>query len=252
VPTLDVNGETVHYVETGGGAPTLVLVHGSGGRHDVWTPQLQGLAEIANVVALDLPGHGRSSGEGCRRIVDYAAVVRGFAASLGRGPVVLGGHSMGGAIAQTVALTAPEVLRGVVLVGTGARLRVFPRLLELLAKDYAEAVAFVSGYAWSPSSPESLKEAGRRALSATRGSVTSGDFAACDVFDVMSALGQIQRPTLVIVGEDDRLTPPKYAEYLAGHIARARLVRVARAGHYVQLEQPDQVNEAIRSFLATV
>src|SRR6266498_2948334 len=64
----------------------------------------------------------------------------------------------GGGISQALALTAPGLLEGLVLVGTGARLKVFPRLFELMAKDYAEGVAFVTGYAWSPSSPEALKE----------------------------------------------------------------------------------------------
>src|SRR5713101_112338 len=127
MPTLEVNGQTVNYVQTGGGAPALVLVHGAGGDHTTWMRQLEGLADSATVVALDLPG---------------------------RGSVVLGGHSMGGAIAQTVALTAPELLAGLVLVGTGARLRVFPRLFELMEKDYGEGVAFVTRYAWSPSTRE--------------------------------------------------------------------------------------------------
>lgn len=252
MPTLAVNGQTLHYVEAGAGPATLVLVHGSGGRHDVWTPQLERLGDVARVVALDLPGHGGSSGDGCRRIDDYAAAVSNVVSSLGRGPVVLGGHSMGGAIVQAVALSTPHQVRGLVLVGTGARLRVLPKILELMENDYAEGVVFLTGYAWSPSSAESLKEAGRRALLQTRASVTSGDFTACDRFDVMSALGRIQAPTLVLVGEDDRLTPPKYADYLAAHIPRARLSHVPRAGHYVQLEQPEAVNEAIRRFVLSV
>ena len=250
MPTLEVNGQTVHYVQTGGGAPALVLVHGAGGDHTTWMRQLEGLTDSATVVALDLPGHGASSGDGCRAVADYAAAVRGFLAALGRGAVVLGGHSMGGAIAQTVALTAPELLAGLVLVGTGARLRVFPKLFELMEKDYAEGVAFVTGYAWSRSSPEALRAGGRRTTSATRPAVTIGDFTACDGFDVMDRrIGQVRLPTLVIVGEDDELTPPKYSEFLAQAIQGARLARVPRAGHYVSLEQPDEVNHAIRSFL---
>jgi pimeloyl-ACP methyl ester carboxylesterase len=107
MPTLNDNGETLHYVQTGGGSATLVLIHGAGGEHGTWTRQLEGLADAARVVALDLPGHGGSSGDGCRSIRDYAMVVQRFLVALGRGPVVLGGHSMGGAITPTVSRTSP-------------------------------------------------------------------------------------------------------------------------------------------------
>ena len=252
MPTLNVNGDVVHYVETGGGSPVLVLVHGAGGSHETWTRQLEALADDARVVALDLPGHGASPGDGRRTVPEYAGIVRAFVAVLGAGPVVLGGHSMGGAITQTVALTAPELLRGVVLVGTGARLRVFPRLFELLATDHAAAVEFVTGYAWSPSAAPALREAGRRAMAATPVAVTTGDFRACDAFDVMEGIGRVALPTLVVVGADDQLTPPKYADFLATAIGGARLVNVPRAGHFVSLEQPDAVNDAIRAFLASL
>ena len=251
MPNLTVNGRTVYYAESGVGGPTLVLIHGSGGDHTTWGPQLEGLASEATVVALDLPGHGASSGEGCDTIADYATLVRQLLAALGRGAVILGGHSMGGAISQALALDAPELLRGLVLVGTGARLKVLPELFEILARDYTEAVAFMTEHAWSPSSSAELKELGRKTVSATRPSVTRGDFTACNRFDVMDRLGEIRLPTLVVVGEEDRLTPPKYAEFLARSIASARLARIAGAGHFVSLEQPDEVNRAVRDFLGS-
>lgn len=252
MPKLTVNGRTLYYAESGAQAPTLVLIHGSGGDHGTWTAQLEGLAHAATVVALDLPGHGASPGDGCDTIAGYAAALRRFLAMLGRGSVVLGGHSLGGAIAQAVALDAPELLRGLVLVGTGARLKVFPELFEILARDYAEAVGFITDHAWSRSAPAELKELGRRTASATRPSVTRGDFTACNDFDVMDRLGEIRLPTLVIVGEEDRLTPPKYAEFLTRKISGARFVCIPRAGHFVSLEQPDEVNRAIRDFLAAL
>jgi pimeloyl-ACP methyl ester carboxylesterase len=79
--------------------------------------------------------------------------------------------------------------------------------------------------------------------------VTLGDFLACDRFDAMATIGTVRAPTLVVVGGDDRLTPPKYARYLAGAIPGAQLVEVADAGHFPQLEQPDVVNAALRAFL---
>jgi pimeloyl-ACP methyl ester carboxylesterase len=249
MPNLAVNGLTLYYAAAGAGGPTLVLIHGSGGDHGTWGPQLAALASAARVVAVDLPGHGASAGEGSDTIREYATRVRQFLTALGRGPVVLGGHSMGGAIALAVALDSPEWLRGLVLVGTGARLRVLPQLFEILARNYAEAVAFMTERAWSPSTPAALKDLGRKTVSTTRPSVTQGDFTACDRFDVMERIGEIRLPTLVIVGEEDRLTPPKYAEFLAGKIAGARLARIPRAGHFVSLEQPDEVNRAIHAFL---
>jgi pimeloyl-ACP methyl ester carboxylesterase len=239
----------MYYAESGVAGPTLVLVHGSGGDHTTWKPQLEGLASVATVVALDLPGHGASPGEGCDAIADYASVVRRFLADLGRGAVILGGHSMGGAIALAVALDAPELLRGLVLVGTGARLRVLPELFEILARDYAEAVDFMTDAGWSRSSPAELKELGRKTVRATRPSVTRGDLTACDRFDVMDRLCEIRLPALVVVGEEDRLTPPKYAEFMVRGLPGARLARIPRAGHFVSLEQPEAVNQAIREFL---
>ena len=252
MPFQVVDGVGIHYVETGGGATTLCLVHGAGGNTHAWIRQLEGLADVARVVALDLPGHGESEGEGCRRIEDYARVVRGFIRAAGLGPVVLGGHSMGGGVAQTVALEHPELLAGLVLVGTGARLRVLPRVFELLASDYADGCAFVTAMALSAAASQALKDGARAAMLGTRPQVTIGDFAACDAFDVMARIGAIRARALAICGEEDQLTPPRYAEFLAAKIPGARLLLVEEAGHFVQLEQPEIVNAGIREFLGTL
>jgi len=156
---------------------------------------------------------------------------------------------MGGGIAQTVALERPELLAGLVLVGTGARLRVLPRVFELLASDYAEGCAFVNALAFSRATAHTLKDGVRTAMLGTRPDVTIGDFMACDRFDVMDRVGTIRLPALAICGEEDQLTPPKYAEFLAQKIPGARLLLVERAGHIVQLEQPEIVNAGIREFL---
>ena len=252
MPVQVVDGIAIHYVETGGGGKTLCLVHGAGGNAQVWMRQLEGLAATARVIALDLPGHGESKGDGRRRIEDYARVVRGFIRAAGLGPVVLGGHSMGGAVAQTVALEHPELLAGLLLVGTGARLRVLPRIFELLASDYAGGCAFVNALGFSRAASQALKDGARAAMLGTRPDVTIGDFMACDAFDVMDRVGAIRLPALAICGEDDQLTPPKYAEFLATKIPGARLLLVEKAGHFVQLEQPEIVNAGIREFLRTL
>jgi pimeloyl-ACP methyl ester carboxylesterase len=246
-----VAGAPAAYLEAGRGRP-VVFVHGAGGRGEVWLPQLAGLADVARLVAVDLPGHGGSEGRGCRSVDDYAAWLLALLAALGLERVVLVGHSMGGAIAQTVALAQPERLDGLVLVGTGARLRVLPRILELLRDDPPRGASLIASLAYSPrTAPGAVIEA-ERALAATPALVTLGDFGACDRFDVMAKLGGVRVPTLVVVGRDDRLTPPKYAGWLAATIPGARLVEVEAAGHFPQLEQAAAVNAALRAFLAAL
>lgn len=231
------------------GGRVLVLVHGAGGRGALWAPQVGGLEDLARILAPDLPGHGDTPGPGRTRIEDYAAWLMEWLDAQGVGPVVLAGHSMGGAIAQTVALTWPERLAGLVLVGTGARLRVLPRILELFREDPPRGCDVVGSLAYAAATPRARVAAADRALRETSPLVTLGDFLACDRFDVMDRVGDIRTPTLVVVGREDRLTPPRYAAYLASRIRGARLLEVEGAGHFPQLEQPDTVNAALRDFL---
>ncbi|MBI1737297.1 MAG: alpha/beta fold hydrolase [Candidatus Rokubacteria bacterium] len=252
MPTLAVDAASIHYEAAGAGAVTLVLVHGSGGSTAVWRPQMDGLASVARVVALDLPGHGASTGDGFASIDDATTVVRALVDRLGLGPVVIGGHSMGGAVAQHFALTSPERTAGLVLVGTGARLRVMPKIFELIEHDYAAAVRFITDAAVAPGATDAVRAAVFDQTLRTPARVVARDFAACNAFDVMERLADIHAPTLVVCGAEDQLTPPKYAEFLRSRIAGAGLALVAGAGHYVQLERPDEVARAIARFLGTL
>jgi pimeloyl-ACP methyl ester carboxylesterase len=252
MPTALAGGILIHYEVTGRGPTRLCLVHGAGGNAGVWIRQLEDLADLVQVIALDLPGHGQSGGLGCDRIEDYVRIVRGFLDATGLLPVVLCGHSMGGAVAQAFALAHPASLAGLILVGTGARLRVLPRIFELVDRDYPEGVRFIGRLAVSPGAPETLVESLIRQTLTTPQAVTLRDFRACDAFDVTARLGEIRIPTLVICAADDQLTPPKYAQFLRDRIAGARLALIPGAGHYVQLERPEEINAALREFLTTV
>ena len=248
VVTLRVGGHAAACHATGAGRP-LVLVHGAGGCGALWAAQLDGLGDRARVLAPDLPGHGDTPGPGRRTVAAYAQWLVALLDALGLGRVVLGGHSMGGAIAQAVALTHPGRLAGLVLVGTGARLRVAPRILELFRAGSLEGPRLVGGFAYAAATPPERVAAADRALGATAMLVTLGDFLACDAFDVLGEVSRICTPALVVVGREDRLTPPKYAAALVREIPGARLVEILDAGHFLQLEQPAAVNDAIRSFL---
>ena len=250
MPFITVGSQQVFYAVRGrAAARPVVFLHGAGGSHLVWGNQLEALAHSARPLALDLPGHGRSPGPGRTSIEDYASVVIGFLQDVARAPALLVGHSMGGGIAQTVALLRPDLLRGLVLVGTGARLRVAPGLLDAIESDFPAAVAMVGQFAFAPGAPERAVRRSQRILGQTAPATVHGDFVACDRFDLMSRLPEIKVPALVLCGAEDLLTPPRYAAFLGERIAEARVMVVPRAGHMVMLEEPAVVAQAIIAFL---
>ncbi|MGD2057447.1 MAG: alpha/beta hydrolase [Anaerolineales bacterium] len=236
-----------------GGGPPLVFVHGAGGDHLHWPPQVRRLPEHT-VYALDLPGHGRSGGPGCGRIEDYVERIETWMDDMHISRVILGGHSMGGAITQQFALDSPQRLAGLILVGTGARLRVDPSILEATAdaQRLEEAVDAIIDWSFSESAPERLTELARRRMLDVDHIVIHDDFVACDQFDVMDRVNEIKLPALVLCGEQDRLTPMKYSEYLFDKLVQARLIRVPDAGHMVMLEQPEIAARAISEFASEI
>jgi pimeloyl-ACP methyl ester carboxylesterase len=216
--TVQLDGTDLGYEATGSGTPAVCLVHGTGG---VWMRQLEELADVARVVAPDLPGHGRTGGSLPRRIAESADWVARFLDVIGLDRVVIGGHSMGGAIALQFALSRPERVAGLALIGTGARLRVLPRLLELLATAYPEGVDVLMAMALAASAPGELRASLHRQTLTNRPSVVLADLQACDAFDALARLGEITAPTLALCGMEDQLTPPKYARF-SGCASRAR------------------------------
>ena len=258
MPYVTIVGERTFYVLYQGdvgkrsddvrGKRNLVLVHGAGGSHLDWPAPLRRLRG-ANVYALDLPGHGRSEGAGRSSIAAYRDFLLAFLDALGLERATVVGHSMGGAIALDFALHYPDRLAGLILVGSGARLRVAPAILTGILADFEATVDLVCEYAFGPSATEQLKRLGRQRLLKTPPQVLHGDYAACDAFDVMEGLGEVHCPTLAIGGTADMLTPSKYSIYLRDHIPGAELVLVDAAGHMVMLEKPEVVSRAISKFI---
>jgi len=241
----------------------LVMVHGAGGNHSHWSPQIAHLRSVTDwsVVALDLPGHGRSGGEALSRIPAYAEAVfgavealvgqEGVPASLpvrGR-PVVVAGHSMGGAIALEMALSRPGTLAGLILVGTGARLRVLPWALEKMARGERDETLLEMAY--GPEAAPELRERARAEYRSVPVEVLYRDYSACDRFDRMQEVSSLHLPALVVVGAEDALTPVKYSRYLADRMGGTLHV-IPGAGHMVMLEKPAEVNRAITDFLMSL
>lgn len=247
MPTITVSHRELYFARAGQGSLALLFVHGAGGDHTLWGQQLRGLAQDFSVAALDLNGHGRSparKGDGLQTYVEDVLTVL-EALSL---PTVLVGHSMGGAIALTVALQRPKDLIGLGLVGTGARLKVHPQILELCQTDFEKAVELVMSWAFAAGAFGELVQKARDAMRRNGQETLYRDFLSCSTFDVMSRLSEISVPTLVLCGREDKLTPVKYSEYLQQSIPNAQLKVIERAGHMVMLEQPEALNDALRQF----
>ena len=128
-------------------------------------------------------------------------------------------------------------------------MRVAPAILEGIRSDFEGAVDLITRFAWSPEIAPTLAKLGQQTLLETGPQVLLDDFTACDRFDVMGRLGELEAATLVITGSADRLTPVKYARFLAERIPGARCVTIEGAGHMVMLEQPAETAEAVREFL---
>ncbi len=156
---------------------------------------------------------------------------------------------MGGAIAQTIALHHLPELAGLVLIGTGAKLRVSPAILDQVLPDFEQTTTTINQFFWSPSAPPEMVARGREVLAQTSPTVLHNDFTACDQFDIRDQLAQINLPTLVIAGSEDKLTPPKNGRFLADNMPQAQFKLLDGAGHMMMVEKPGETAEAVELFL---
>lgn len=224
----------------------LLFIPGSGSGKEVWVYQTR---HFANSEAISLPGH--PEGEPCSSVDDYVDWLRDYVHQQQYQDVVLVGHSLGGAIAQLYGLKYGDELKALVLIGTGARLRVLPSLLaqfEAMITDRGAWKRYVEdGY--SAVAPE-VRQIAIEARLRISPAVLLNDFLCCDKFDIMEQVHNIKLPTLAICGGEDDRTPVKYTRYLADRIEGATYVIVEGASHQVFMEKPEEVNRAIENFLA--
>ncbi|WP_035259274.1 alpha/beta fold hydrolase [Desulfatirhabdium butyrativorans] len=249
MPDISIGTESIYvHVSESASEKTLLLIHGSGGDHTHWPQNLLSETRI-RVAAIDLPGHGKSGGSGRTSVEDYADVSEAVVARCGWTAVTVAGHSLGGAIALTIGLRGPRWLDGLVLVGTGARLRVAPAILEGLATNPDPLFSTMDAWAFGPNADRALRERFVQQMKAAGAPVVLGDFSACDRFDMMPHLSRITCRTLVVSAENDLLTPLKYGQYLQQTLPDARLEVIPGAGHMMGLEQPEIFGKAILRFM---
>ena len=233
----------------GDGAPVL-FVHGSGGSRGVWKAQSR-LGDRRPVVALDLSGHGDS--DDTRAEPGYEAlsayVDDTLAVARETGARVLVGHSLGGAVALTAAIERDYPLDGLVLAGTGARLAVLDDLLSWLDDDFDRAVEFLH----APDrlfhdADDRLLDLSREAMYDAGQEVVRRDFCTAHSFDARDSLDRATLPSLAVVGEYARLTPPWYHESLAEGMPDCEMRQVDDVAHLAMLERPEAFNGSVSAF----
>lgn len=260
---FDVDGRSA-YAYTGGrpfdpSRPVVALVHGGQLDHSVWSLQSRFLAHHGfSVLALDLPGHGRSAGPVLPDIASMAGwVLRALAAAGARRAAIVG-HSMGSLIALEAAGQAPAVVRGVGLLGTAFPMKVSDTLLKAARDD--EQAAFDMINQWSharlvhrPGTPGpgfSLFVQNLRLMQRQRPGVLLNDFAACDAYaQGLERAQALACPALLVIGTRDAMTPPRAARDLARAIAGASVVEIPGCGHNAMGEAPDEVRDALFAWL---
>lgn len=257
MPYIKVRENKIHY--TGGGRfgksrPSILLIHGAGQSTATWEYQIYPLKTHTefNLAAPDLPGHGKSGGEGSRTIKEYKEFIKEFADKLGFGELIIVGHSMGGGIAQLFTLEHPERVEACVLAGTGAKLKVAGESLRAAKNDYKTFCEVAPGRAFSENASEELKKKFKNGLLDTSPQVSYHDLVACDEFDMTAQVEEIKAPVLVISGEKDILTPVKYGEFLNEKIEGSKFRVIDDAGHFMMLEKPDEFNRLLLEFLETI
>jgi pimeloyl-ACP methyl ester carboxylesterase len=224
--------------------PILLFIHGAGGSHRVWEYQLK---FFENAIAVDLAGHDGRVGKST--IDEYVEEVKRFCDDKSLRNIVMVGNSMGGAIVQRFALDHPEYLKAIVLVCTGAKLKVTPIIFDTIKKNYAQLTEFMKESAFSHKTPIEIRKRAAEEMTKTSPEVAYRDFEACDKFNIMNRLEEIRLPTLIICGLEDQLTPVKYSEYLKSNIPNSRLEIVTDAGHMVMLEKPAEFNGKLEKFI---
>ncbi len=240
---------SIYYEETGKGKrPVIVAVHGAGGSSATWFMQLRGLSKEVNVKAIDLNGHGNTPDRGEADVFNSYLEDINTAVGEAERPILMG-HSMGSALALLYALKYPDRISGLILVGSGARLRVSNFIFDMLDNDFDAYVDAVGKYMFAEEASQQLIKASQLEVRKCPVSIIRRDFAGCNEFDVMDRVSEIRLPTLIIVGEEDVMTPVKYAAYLHDKIPDSELVTIKGAGHSVMLERPTEMNEAILDWI---
>lgn len=260
---LTVDGKSVH-AATGGrdfdpALPAVVFVHGAGMDHTVWALQTRYFAHHGRtVLAVDLPGHGRSEGPALDSVAAVADWLAALIGAAGLKDAALVGHSMGSLASLDCAARHGERVRALALLGAAAKMPVHPDLLAAAEANDPAAWDAITVWGHSRTAQIGLDRApgmwmvggGVRLLERAAPGVLHNDLRACNAYESAGSLaGQVACAVRLILGERDQMTPLKGGQALAGMFRAADAVILPGCGHMMMAEQPDQVLDALIGFV---
>jgi pimeloyl-ACP methyl ester carboxylesterase len=260
---LDVNGNKTFYSTGSGtnreGAPAIVFIHGAGMDHTVWVMPARHFARHGfNVVAPDLPGHGRSAGDLLTSIDAIADWTCELISAAGLQDTTVVGHSMGSLVALNLAARHPNFASRLALLGTSTPMLVADPLLDAARDNSHAAIDMANTWSHSRSAQMGGSEVpgmwmtggGERLLERAGEDVFFTDLNACNSFDNGAELAQqVQCPSLVIIGKQDMMTAPVKSHKVAQAIPECRMIELEGCGHSMLSEKPDAVLNALKSII---
>jgi pimeloyl-ACP methyl ester carboxylesterase len=239
--------------------PTVVFVHGAANDHGVWGLQSRYFAYHGwNVLAVDLPGHGRSGGGALPSVAAIADWIAAVLEAVGIGRAALVGHSLGALAVLECAARHPERVTKIVLSGPGAPMTVSDDLLAAAKANDHLAYELINGWSYSAGKQLGgntmpgvwLTGNAMRLMERTPAGVLHVDLFACQAYATgLDAAAKVHCPALLILGARDIMAPPKSAQTLIAALADQRVVTLPDCGHALMAEQPDAVLDALRAFL---
>lgn len=274
---LPQKGYDIAYTDMGIGDKTVIMIHGLGSYLRAWERNMDEISKSARVIAIDLPGYGKSSKQPhSGAMTFYAEIIQEFVSELHLKNVILAGHSMGGQIAMTSALQYPDMVKGLILVDPAG----FERFTKG-QKQWFRDVMTVDGVRLTTADAiqnnlvtnfyKTPKEADFMITDRLAMRFADDFIPYCYAvvqsvngmvdYPVINYLKDIKAPTLIFFGENDNLIPNRYlnpgftktiAEYGASQIKNSKLIMVPKTGHFMMFEKPEVFNEATIQFLKTM
>lgn len=241
---------------------SVVFIHGAGMDRTVWGQQTRFIAHKGyNVLALDLPGHGKSEGPVLSSISAMADWLNRFIEAAQAGPSVFIGHSMGTLIALEAARKRPDLCKGLILAGTSARMRVHPDLIAAAEANQILAPELMTAWGHGPqahlggnlASGMWLLGGGVRLLEASPPGVIANDLKACDSYeDALAAAATVTAPTQIVAARFDKMTPPKAAKPIADALKQCDFHVISDAGHMMMMEAQKETRRVFLKALTQI